>query len=490
MFKNHQRLGLLLSLIFISGCNTNPLPHNLTYTYVPNSENATIFDGYYIPKDIRYNLSDINLQMGWKTSPSVGEQKLLVIPVQLSDGPKWTQKMLDDLEEVFFAPTPKNCYESVSSYFFKSSYGNLSLTGEVLSPLISKLSTVKVNIKGEIAPESIIEDLLKRHDYLNEDIIKEYDTNNDGSIDNAILIYSNEYSASGNGAFWAWSYFYDDDSFSPINNYMWASYEFCHYSYSDNDIFELDSHTYIHEIGHMLGLDDYYSYDLADPWDPAGKLDMQCYNIGDHNAFSKLELGWIKPYVITGPTKIRLKTSSLYPEAILINNRWNGSIFDEYLLIEYYTPKQLNYLDSIYSYENDKMYNYCGLRIYHVDARIVQLEENILGDYTPVSYSDYIKNDDKYTYYIGASNSINKSYLESPYNKKFQLLHLLDQGENNTYSKKKLIDDQTLWTGEKSFSPNLDFFNYKGSFNDKSPINFQISVSELSDVDCLVTISM
>lgn len=485
---------LVLSSLLV-GCQNNPLPNNDSFIFKPTAENSDLFDNYYVPHQLRYTYQDINKQIGWITSSSIGNQKLLVIPIQLNDGPSWSQKMLNNLNEVFFDSNSVNCYESVTSFFNKSSYNQLNLSGNVLPPYKSKFTVSNIMIKGESAPEAIINELTKDNNYLSDEIINEYDLNSDGYIDNTVLIYSDKYSQTGNGAFWAWSHFNEIDSSSPsnINNYLWASYHFINNIYSDGFAdYPLDSHTFIHETGHLLGLDDYYSYDQqSELWNPAGKLDMQSYNIGDHNAFSKLALGWIKPFVVTGSSTIRLKTSSKYPQAILIKDDWNGSAFDEYLLIEYYTPNNLNYLDSIHCYEDDKMYNYSGLRIYHVDARIVNFKENILGQYNPISYSDYIL-DNNNIYFIGSSNSICNSYLDSPYNKKYRLLHLLDQNETNRLNNGNggyLVDSKTLWTGEKVFSSKMKFFNESNKFNDNSAINYSIAVSELNEEDCLVQIS-
>ena len=115
---------------------------------------------------------------------------------------------------------------------------------------------------------------------------------------------------------------------------MWASYQFLKNGYYDKyNQGKLETHTFIHETGHLLGLDDYYCYDDLSSWDPAGALDMQSYNVGDHNVFSKFVLGWLEPYVVTDECEIELKTSSLYPEAILIKNDWNGSSYMVYYMM-------------------------------------------------------------------------------------------------------------------------------------------------------------
>ena len=67
---------------------------------------------------------------------------------------------------------------------------------------------------------------------------------------------------------------------------------------------KLDTHTYIHETGHFLGLNDYYSD--TPTYSPIGKHDMMDANVGDHNSYSKMLLGWTKPYLVTGNGTIDL----------------------------------------------------------------------------------------------------------------------------------------------------------------------------------------
>ena len=87
------------------------------------------------------------------------------------------------------------------------------------------------------------------------------------------------------------------------------------------------------------------------------KAIMMDFNIIDHNAYSKYALGWIKPYVVTGATTITLKPSATSGQAILLptsTNGWNGSAFDEYMLLEFYTPTLLNKKDSDSAYPDNE----------------------------------------------------------------------------------------------------------------------------------------
>lgn len=445
--------------------------------------------------DVKYTMTDTNSQLGWYTTKSVGNQKFLVIPVELKDGPKWTSTMLDELNTAFFGKSEDTAYESVSSFYYKSSYGKLNITGEVSSVYSLNMTINALDSYGNDAPNYVIS---KYYNATEASLLKKYDLNSDGYVDNAIFIYSNDYKMTSDTAYWAWchvasqgNYLYSPNANKPaFNSYMWASYAFMNDKYQDGYNYnKVDAHTYIHESGHMLGLDDYYCYDDTNAWNPAGELEMQSYNVGDQNAYSKFALGWINPYYVKGDTTIKLKTSALYDEAILINDDWNKSIFDEYLFIEYYTNQGLNEIDAKHQYNGrDKMYNYNGLRIYHVDARLVKL--NSMGNF--VSYADDIDiTDSNYIYYVGASNSYSNSYLSNAYKKIYRYLHLLDQGGNNKINNGYggYIDPSTtLWTGSKKFQASSTFFNNGTRFNAGNEVGYTISVSNLTSEECTVTI--
>lgn len=497
----NKKILLCLSLLTLSSCSFSIFTSSLTTSseslITSNSINDTtnsssnseiLGDGYYIPSQVEGTLRDNNESFGWNTSKSTGNQKLYIVPVQLKDGPVWTDEMLNNLNLAFFGKTDECKYESVSSYFYKSSYGNLNLTGEISPVYTSLMTTRTVDSYGDYASDNLIKEYVSRVD---SNQYKDYDLDKDGYVDNMIFIYSNAYKNNDNTGFWAWCSYasYKPNVSKPtINNYMWASYTFCSEGYVDGyrDEF-VDAHTYIHETGHLLGLDDYYSYEQYNGWDCAGTLEMQSYNVGDHNIYSKMALGWVKPMVVTGETTITLRTSSTYPDAILIKDNWNNSLFDEYLLIEYYTPTGLNKVDSEHIYSGrDLMYDESGLRIYHIDARLVEVDSR--GNYIRYATSE---RKDNYFYVIGASNSPSLSFLPSSLNKIYRYVHLLDQGETNKINNGNggYLTDNVLWNGQKEFIPDSTFFINNDSFNDGQKINYKISVSNLTSENCQVSIT-
>ena len=135
----------------------------------------------------------------------------------------------------------------------------------------------------------------------------------------------------------------------------------------------LNNKTLIHEYGHVFGLVDYY--DTIGLLKPLGGYDMQDANLGDWNPFSKYCVGWITPNVITeevfnGSTSIDVKIESFTETGGVllipaISHDYNGTPFDEYIMLELFTPSGLyNYVASGFGLNNT-----IGVRMYHVDAR-------------------------------------------------------------------------------------------------------------------------
>jgi hypothetical protein len=159
--------------------------------------------------------------------------------------------------------------------------------------------------------------------------------------------------------------------------YCFASMHFIFEGYGD---LGYDSHTYVHETGHALGLYDYYSTRSGsrggnDSYPFAG-ADMMDFNVGDHCSFSKYMMGWISPKaVISEPGEYRLKSSNDTGEFFIVSNSFAGRPFDEYFIVEYITPTGLNYMDSKNPYAGNgfQLFTKPGIRISHIDNRGVRL---------------------------------------------------------------------------------------------------------------------
>ncbi len=338
--------------------------------------------------------------------PSTGEAKILVIPIQFSDYsfPSGYGTML---ENAFFGDEDDTSWQSVSSYYYESSNCKLTITGEI-SPVYSvgmssAAAERQADSDGNTAvSDSILHSALKYLVDSDYDLTR-FDGDGDGYIDAVWMVYSAPYDTNSD-LLWAYTYWdYEEGARVKTkydgmytSSYSWASYDFLtRYTSSLSSGYNADCHTMIHETGHLLGLDDYYSYDSGHDA-PVGCLDMMDYNVGDHMEFSKYLMGWVAPVVLTEDYltdhdyTVTINSSDYASNTCYIlpiqsegeDEDFNYTPYDEYLVIEYYTPSGLDYNDAKTAYENrTRMYTESGVLVYHVNNRIGKLNYSN-GDWT------------------------------------------------------------------------------------------------------------
>ena len=481
-----------LYIAALTGCGlagTTVISNNSRPDIAPGQADSG--DGYNKVSDFSFNLQDVKKTIGLSCLPSKGEQSLLVVPVQFSNGPSWTSSHLEVVRKGFFGAPSETGWQSVSSFFDASSYGNLRIRGEVTEPLkvpVSTTQAAKHTSNGNPAPDEIAVEYFNADDSYDY-IRRNYDTNGDGYVDSIVFVYSN--SIDSDKGYWAWVYWADDKPSSTkpgVNSYLWMSYDFftgSNYAAYKNAI---DSHTAIHETGHLLGLDDYYQYDKDNKFDPSGGIEMHSYNIGDDNIYSKFALGWVNPYHVKTDSSVTLKlrSSSFYGDAIILNDDWNKNSMDEYIMIEYYTPEGMNEQDSKYAYTPNgdyanKMYTVRGFRIYHIDSRMVEIDAK-------GKFKRYASTLDKGYYVVGASNSPSRSYLKE-HAVDYKYVHLLESNGKNTFKTGECASNETLFKSGSSFVASAEFFSNGSKFNNGAEVGYRIEVSECGTEYGSITIS-
>ena len=476
----------------------NPYPLNGTYGVNdyehPITANPDTLDNYYKVEPLNNNSRLINNYAisntkGLAHLDSVSNQKMMVVPVKFTDTPASygsEATIQGAINRAFFGESSDTGWESVASYYYKSSYGRLSITGEVMPLFDMGYSTTELLAKTVDGYQYwdkshyVLEQVYNT--YLSS-TLKEYDQNNDGFVDSVFFVYLAPVDyESDDTLFWAFQYFWNRfaDKNKPVfNAYGWASYEFMveapGYTY-----LKPAAHTYIHESGHILSFDDYYDYDGTIA--PAGAIDMMDHNIIDHNMFSKFSANWSTPYVPVGNSDIRLRSAESSGDFIIINDAWNGHAYDEYILIEYYTPTGLNARDSlsVSGYNGVKGYTIPGVRIWHVDARLVILSNNGNTKKWSDTIPSHLDGSGGSWMDFAASNTPSYNYAHNSLHK----LHLLDgRGRAQTWANNLVkADDSALFqTGTVIASNNWQKYLLKrATFNDGSVIGYSIEIGEMN----------
>ena len=332
-----------------------------------------------------------------KIIDSTGDRKLLVVPVDFygftSDDLKVTlSDYFENLKKSFFGIAKNNRYVSVAEYYNRSSYGKLRITGKVCEQFyrfsipFQTLNTYTSYTRNYVFDEypKIVEWC---KDLLGEEVLNEYrldpsDPNSDVAM---YLVYTFPADRKTGNRDFFWAYTFEE---RPLS---WTSY-----STLNTGSGKPDAHTFIHEVGHMFGLVDYYPKAGSDDDDTKkektetlGKIDMMDCSVGDHSAFSKMCLNWARPYHVQKSCEISIKSLINSGEIILINDNWNGSVFDEYYLIELYSPLGLNNYDSINGNNEAKLPSLPGIKIYHVDARLGYFNQDTVDGATTLKFSHY-----------------------------------------------------------------------------------------------------
>lgn len=405
--------------------------------------------------------------------PSIGNPKVLVIPVEFTDYPA-DKTMKSSLEKALFGASEDTGWESLKTYYNKSSYGKLNIDGTVLEPFNTGKSTSYYNnlykqylndlekynnYETDEYPDNVEYQIIKDAlDYYDDQInYKDYDYNGDGYIDSIYLIYTCPYDNTSDDSLW-WAYtteYYSENvemhDGVEADYYLFMSYEFFNDDFYGNTV-TYNTETVIHETGHLLGLDDYYDYDSTQgPDGGLGGGDMMDYNVGDHNPYSKLMLGWISPTVVTGKTEtFTISSFASSQDAIFIFKDYQGSFFSEYYIIDFYTPTGLNKAQS----GNSGLFSTSGIRIYHVDAALNSAED---------------------CYSIFDITKYNNSYSQH------KLISLVEADGKNDILKGDLSSNSDL------FKVNSTYSNSK--WYDNSSTNFTVKVDAINENNATITIT-
>lgn len=431
--------------------------------------------------------------------PNSGNPNILVILVEFSDRNSFSSTDLNNLEITFNGESRLNnktsYWESVKSFYSTSSYGKLNLNFTVcdaFTPSISSYQFLALENNSSSGAISILNEFYDKGTIDGEKInYQDFDSDKDGFIDGVWIIYKTENynEVYQNQHFWAYtSWIINEPNVDkPVfNTFANCSSLFLNEGKNSNGV---DSHTLIHETGHMLGLDDYYTYD-NDIYSSSGGLMMMDLNIGDHDAFSKYALGWIEPNVITSKGTYTLKPFESSGEALLIpSDSYYNNAFGEYLIIEYYTPTLLNELDSRVTYDYEKLYDESGVLIYHIDARLIDVD--IINDVMGTGRFDFIDLND-YSFKASTSDNfveVGSSNTDSYSNTDFNLISLIPKN-NRLLKRYRYSDNNSLFLEADSFNMNTysKFFNL-GRFNDYSTMNYNIEIEVLNEESVTIRIS-
>jgi len=325
---------------------------------------------------------------------SKGYNKQLVFLVDFPDYPHGAAQTVADADSKLNGPGDPAMWptNNLHDFYARSSYNQLDLHSDVYGWYRAKHNrnyydndTWKLFAEVMTAYDSQI-------NYAN------YDNDHDGDIDNIFLYWTGP--DTGWSGFW-WAY---QNSFSysgtPIKwdgvyivSWCWEWYT---RPWTLTGLF--DSRTPCHEMGHVLGLPDYYDYNTTiGPQGGVGGFDMMDRNWLDHNSFSKYMLNWTTPIVIgSNPHDT---SGGLYPTgdhqsqtSVLIMPGATLNSYSEFFLTENRAPGYGNDPTTYWGYDKqskswkDLSWSKRGLTIWHVDYTLDPVTHNFKYDNSYASH--------------------------------------------------------------------------------------------------------
>ena len=237
----------------------------------------------------------------------IGERRILVILMQFKD--LSLTKEQEDFNRLFNEPNYKedNAYGSVYDYYHASSYGKLELKCDIIGPFTSMHERAYYGgneLNGnDKNPEALFEEAIKKA--ISVVNLKDYDSDNDGYVDNIHIIFAGHGEEAGASSDAIWSHeirFYNPYEFQGllVDRYSCAPEL---RGNSGQGISRIGAHC--HEIGHAFGAMDYYDTNYSEQgkfegtgdWDimASGSWNEDGIIPADFNPYVKMaDFGWIE----------------------------------------------------------------------------------------------------------------------------------------------------------------------------------------------------
>ena len=274
----------------------------------------------------------------------------------------------EQIKEISFgAQDPSSQYyplESVIGYYERSSYGALEMEADVF------LYTAKENVEnyqGSDYPDTdkLVEEIMTAFD--SQIDFSKYDVNNDGTMDTILLSAADQ---ANSDIWWPISTgYYGNKKFDGVKagNVIVGNT-------APTNTADYNS-TWIHELGHAMGLPDYYKYENVQGYDYYGMngdagSEMMDDAYGDMCAFSKLMYGWYTPsqvQVYSGGTQTyTLPSSQVAAGSVVIPRGDLKGYLSEYMILEYATDTGNN----SYGVYHNKLFSGGGLRVIHCEGSV------------------------------------------------------------------------------------------------------------------------
>ncbi|MDO4863438.1 MAG: dockerin type I domain-containing protein [Ruminococcus sp.] len=328
--------------------------------------------------------------------PSQGEAKVAVFTVDFPDCRFSYKPSIDEVEQATFgaADTSSRQFplESIAAFYERSSKGAIHLSGKAFEYTAQKSKSA---YEGDIFHIDIIDEVLGAFD--SQIDYNDYDADKDGMIDAIMIVVP---TAAGDDNWWPTSGGYGGSSNKKLDGLSIGHVIVGNQNIGAKNDYSGYCQTYSHEMGHCMGLPDYYLYGVDDfqGLHGSGGFELMDDAFGDFGAASKLMLGWYRSDQISVfDSSQGEQTFTLYNNetdsgnCVIIPRGTLGDKYrSEFFIIEYTSLDNNNLRIKDYWWKKTGT----GVRVFHVEAT-----EN--GNYWYPSWKYASGNDDETNYNNG-----------------------------------------------------------------------------------------
>ena len=167
---------------------------------------------------------------------------------------------------------------------------------------------------------------------------------------------------------------------------------------------------------------------------------------------------------------------------------WNGHAWDEFIIIDLFTPDGLNELDANTAYSGVAGFSQAGIRMYHVDARLCKMTGyNSSGGYyvsseyatdTQVKNGTLNLSSSSYWYDVAARNSAggDASFIQG---KGYELIAMMS-ARNKSFTDSSIATNSDLFKVGDSLNLTTTGYLSSGKLNNGNYLKYNIEIEELS----------
>ena len=179
---------IIVSLFLVTACRP-------TDSSSSETSSIPVFDDFYQAPNPELTYYDISRAGEMDSIPSLGTTNLLVIPVVIEGYEQnATTEIHDDIETMMFGEASDTSWQSVASFYHQSSYGRLTLSGDVTEWFPSGYSVAdmeRLESRNQDAVATLLEDAVDWVKTSQPQLdLTDYDNDQDGHLDAVWLVYS------------------------------------------------------------------------------------------------------------------------------------------------------------------------------------------------------------------------------------------------------------------------------------------------------------